>query len=105
MNGLNLLNSHQQAGCTSRNVSFDVSKNNNGQAQTQQSSYQKASINTTNVRNNAHGQIGVVQPTNQQSLQPNYKHSSDGKQANQKISVNMQQDSNNQKKGKLTNVN
>ena len=89
---------------TTSDLNFDVSKNKNG-AQTQQSSQQQASRNTANVTNNAHGQIVDVQPTNQQSLQPNYKHSSDGKQANQKISVNMQQDSNNQKKGKLTNVN
>ena len=64
---------------TTSDLNVDVSKNKNGQAQTQQSSQQQASRNTANVTNNAHGQIVDVQPTNQQSLQPNYKHSFDGK--------------------------
>ena len=41
---------------TSSDLNFDVSKNKNGQAQTQQSSQQQVSRNTANVTNNAHEQ-------------------------------------------------
>ena len=66
-----------------------------------QTQNQQSSLNNANLSSNINGRKRANQQTRKNlQIQPKYKH--DGKQ---QISVSRQHDSNNQKKGKLTNVN